>query len=216
MVVDGRRKRELTAAALKEWEDWEWQQILSEAPEKRTRLTMEVTVGGGLSPGGPWLSRTWRLPFGGDGKPPGLTIGFKVISERNPDEVETVVLGQQGVLGDEQHQALMPDGAGMEPLSQPEVEDSQEVQAVAVMATQLEDQQDEALDNVKAMLQHEGDGTIRDIEYSDYEGLYRQWKNKDLTDEEVARVGGPQLLDLMQAQWVMDVETQPDQDLGLP
>ena len=37
MVVDGRRKRELTAAALKEWEDWEWQQILSEPPEKRTR-----------------------------------------------------------------------------------------------------------------------------------------------------------------------------------
>ena len=46
------------------------------------------------------------------------------------------------------------------------------------------------------MLQHEGDGTIRDIEYSDYEGLYRQWKNKDLTDEEVARVGGASVVGL--------------------
>ena len=50
---DGRQQRELTAAALKEWEDWEWQQILAEPPEKRSRLTMEVTVGGGLRPWGP-------------------------------------------------------------------------------------------------------------------------------------------------------------------
>ena len=52
------------------------------------------------------------------------------------------------------------------------------------------------------------DGTMRHIEWSDYEELYMKWKTGEVTDAEIRQEGGGNLLDLMEAQYVLDVDEE--------
>ena len=51
---------------------------------------------------------------------------------------------------------------------------------------------------------------MSDLEYKDYEEIYKKWKAGELHEGEVRRVGGEGLLDLMQAQRILDMETQEE------
>ena len=109
---DGRRYSKLTAQALKQWEDWEWFQIMQGPPSKRSRMSLEVTMGGGLRVGGPWLSRSLRLPFASTGQPPELSVSMRLVSERPPEEVETELLQPQGQAGVQEETIAVLNEAG--------------------------------------------------------------------------------------------------------
>ncbi|OLP84424.1 hypothetical protein AK812_SmicGene34704 [Symbiodinium microadriaticum] len=50
------------------------------------------------------------------------------------------------------------------------------------------------------------DGTLMDVTWSDYESLYAQWKTGLVDDSTVRQAGGLNLLDLMQTQYILDVD----------
>ena len=48
-------------------------------------------------------------------------------------------------------------------------------------------------------------GTLRDLNFADYdEDLYRKRKHNEITSVQAKELGGPGLLDLMEAQWILD------------
>ena len=55
------------------------------------------------------------------------------------------------------------------------------------------------------------EGTLRDLNFADYEDLYRKWKHNEITSVQAKELGGPGLLDLMEAQWILDTESQNDE-----
>ena len=50
------------------------------------------------------------------------------------------------------------------------------------------------------------DGTLMDVTWSDYESLYEQWKMGLVDDSTVRQAGGRNLLDLMQTQYILDMD----------
>ena len=54
------------------------------------------------------------------------------------------------------------------------------------------------------------DGTLMDVTWSDYESLYAQWKTGLVDDSTVRQAGGLNLLDLMQTQYILDVDESQD------
>ena len=52
------------------------------------------------------------------------------------------------------------------------------------------------------------------LEWQDYEDLYNRWRAGGLSDDAVRTIGGANLLDLMEAQFILDVDA-PSQDQGL-
>ena len=44
------------------------------------------------------------------------------------------------------------------------------------------------------------------LEWQDYEDLYNRWRNGGLTDDAVRNIGGTNLLDLMEAQFILDID----------
>ena len=191
---DGRRCSKLTAQALKQWEDWEWFQIMQGPPSKRSRMSLEVTMGGGLRVGGPWLSRSLRLPFASTGQPPELSVSMRLVSERPPEEVETELLpqGQAGV----QEETIAVLNEVMSTLPDSQLQDHGGQSGVPGA--------EEGSDTVA------GDGTLSNLEFTDYEVFYKKWKAGELCEGEVRRIGGEGLLDLMQAQRILDMETQEE------
>ena len=123
-------------------------------------------------------------------------------SERPPEDVETVVLEPRQQVG-RAEESTVP-FAGTETLqdSQFAAEESSGEGGVAA-----------------AVGMPQEDGTLRDIEFKDYEELYKKWRASEIGEGDVRRAGGPGLLDLMLAQLVLDEETQQNDDLpgpGLP
>ena len=51
------------------------------------------------------------------------------------------------------------------------------------------------------------EGTLSSVNFPQYEVLYDKWKTNNLSDAEVVTIGGKNLLDLMQAQYILDTET---------
>ena len=51
------------------------------------------------------------------------------------------------------------------------------------------------------------EGTLSSVNFPQYEVLYDKWKKNNLSDAEVVTIGGKNLLDLMQAQYILDIET---------
>ena len=56
----------------------------------------------------------------------------------------------------------------------------------------------------------DAEGTLQDVSFTDYEDMYKRWKMGRLTGDQVKAIGGPNLLDLMEAQWILDTETQAE------
>ena len=50
------------------------------------------------------------------------------------------------------------------------------------------------------------EGTLSDVAWADYEELYGKWKSGAIDDSAVVLAGGRNLLDLMQTQYVLDLE----------
>ena len=50
------------------------------------------------------------------------------------------------------------------------------------------------------------EGALSDVAWADYEELYGKWKAGTIDDSAVVLAGGRQLLDLMQTQYVLDME----------
>ena len=44
------------------------------------------------------------------------------------------------------------------------------------------------------------------LEWHDYEGLYSKWREGALSDADIKQIGGSNLLDLMEAQFILDVD----------
>ena len=163
-------------------------------PEKRSRMAVEVTVGGGMRENGPWISRSLRLPFV-DGQPPEIVLAMRLASERAPEDVETVVL-EPG-----------PSTNGMSDDTVPFLGSETLMDSLVAEATSQDTEQ--ALGQNEGNGEMEAEGTLKDIEFKDYEELYKKWKAKDIDNKDVLRARGPGLLDLMQAQMALDEETQP-------
>ena len=190
---DARTRPELSARELKEWEDWEWAQLLDEPPQKRKRSSVLLTVGGGHKDGGPWVSKTLRVPCPRDGGMPTFQVAFTWEEDCFPDDVETVRAPSP-------RRGVDPVVAGAEP-ADVGVEDcgtgvTGPCAAPPVAVTEV--QEDTAVDV---------EGTMQDLSFTDYEDLYKKWKAGTLTGCQVKGIGGANLLDIMEAQWILDTET---------
>ena len=86
------RSARLSPSALRQWEDWEWFNILQEPPRQRRRTVLQVEVSGRASRDGPWLSRSLRVPADRDGRGVSVQLDFSFVQEPYPDDVETVVV----------------------------------------------------------------------------------------------------------------------------
>ena len=53
------------------------------------------------------------------------------------------------------------------------------------------------------------DGSMSAIQWSDYEQLYDLWKQGKLADQDIKRNGGANLLDIMEAQFILDMADSP-------
>ena len=193
----------LSAQALRAWEDWEWYNLLQEPPKQRRRTVLTVTVGGSQSSGGPWLSRTLRLPCSRPTAGVNLRLDMAFEEEICPDDVETLVLpagasrGAQVVLAETQEMSQEATSRSPPPASSEPPNVARETLTasapVEVPAAQGEDGLVE-------------EGALSDVAWADYEELYGKWKSGAIDDSAVVLAGGRQLLDLMQTQYVLDQE----------
>ena len=81
----------LSAAEFRQWEDWEWHNLLNEPPQKRRRSVMQVTVSGTDGRDSPSVVRTLSVPMASPGAMT-LKLDFTMKVEQYPDDVETVIL----------------------------------------------------------------------------------------------------------------------------
>ncbi|CAE7842015.1 pol [Symbiodinium necroappetens] len=193
----------LSAQALRAWEDWEWHNLLQEPPKQRRRTVLTVTVGGSQSSGGPWLSRTLRLPCPRPAAGVGLRVDMAFEEEVCPDDVETLVLPAATRFADHGGQAASLDMShGAAPGSPPPISSAPPLADRESLPTTAETQMcDEQVEDGVA-----AEGTLSDVAWSDYEGLYGKWKSGVIDDAAVILAGGRNLLDLMQTQYVLDLE----------
>ncbi|CAE7247126.1 unnamed protein product [Symbiodinium sp. CCMP2592] len=207
---DQTKLRRLSAQEHKQWEDWQWRNIMQEPNQKRRRHVLTVTVSGQVDSHSGWLSRTLQLPLQGSG-PTSLRLDLAVNSETCPDEVETVVLNEgrsENAMPAPAPDATVVHEAGASTTSLGGESESvgaegQHMVNIAGPLTIPPDQQ--------STLPYETqleDGTMRDLAFQDYEKLYKEWKEGRLSDADIRVAGGPGLLDLMQSQRLLDYEDE--------
>ena len=101
----------LSATEFRQWEDWEWHNLLTEPPQKRQRRVMEITMRGSSGRDSPTVAKTLRIPLSDPGAM-SLRMDLQVQLEHYPDDVETVILDrglETGAVG----QAQVVDGASL-------------------------------------------------------------------------------------------------------
>ena len=86
--------RRLPPGEYKQWEDWEWHNVVAGPAPPRRRTTMVVTMEGKPSADGPWLSRSMRIPVNSGGDMPAVNLRFQFEKEDYPDDVGTLKLEQ--------------------------------------------------------------------------------------------------------------------------
>ncbi|CAE7902753.1 pol [Symbiodinium microadriaticum] len=221
----------LSAAEYRQWEDWEWHNLLREPPLKRKRSVTQVTVSGTNGHSSPSVIRSLTVPMASSGTM-SLKLDFHMKVEQYPDDVETIILDRsEKALGSEELAAeavgAVPVSGALEVLDQPAAErhpvDDQEtvpselgegqpgLEHAAEDTQKLEDTVEsnepeqppaEQVDLLGAATRH----GMSQLEWRDYEDLYNRWKAGGLSDDEVKGVGGTNLLDLMEAQFILDID----------
>ncbi|CAE7607102.1 unnamed protein product, partial [Symbiodinium microadriaticum] len=196
-LESGTQPARLSAQEFRQWEDWEWHNLMTEPPRQRRRLALVATVSGGPSSSGPWLSRSIRIPCSQNAHGVGVRLDMRFEQEVCPDDVETVVLpgrsapadGQDGTgSGGDSCEAMhgsqnasspgcLDHTAGARPL--PEVDPRAGMQEVVQPSDQLV--QDEAAAQ---------DEALSKVSWDDYESLYDQWKQGLVGEAFVVQVGG--------------------------
>ncbi|CAE7239176.1 unnamed protein product [Symbiodinium sp. CCMP2592] len=219
------RLRRLTAQEYKQWEDWQWNNIMGERPPKRQRNVLAVTVSGRVDRGSAWLSRSLRVPVGAGGTA-SLRLDMELLTEICPDDVDTVVLehGPVGVNPDDGNDGSAdaevsraergPEGiaatdvppAGREP-------DAVHSAPVGEAGrSELRAPRHDVLPDELSTLPYEAtqleDGSLSGLEFVQYEQLYAAWKEGRLDDAAVRSAGGEAPLDLMQGQRLLDFEEE--------
>ena len=116
----------LSAAEYKQWEDWEWHNLMSEPPPKRKRSVMQVTVSGTSGHSSPSVVRSLTVPMASSSTM-SLKLDFHMQVEQYPDDVETVILDRkEEAPGLEELAAeaveAVPVGKGVEVLDRPAAE----------------------------------------------------------------------------------------------
>ena len=192
----------LSAREYRQWEDWEWFNVLQNPPRKRQRAVVQVTISGASSRNDPWVSRSMTLPLTSPGHF-SLRLDFDNKVEPYPDDVETVVLNPstQSRLPVEEHatQEVSVEGPSV-PSVEPHSASSTAVdKPVSPSPVQTQASQP----------QGDGDAGMGRLEWKDYEDLYGKWRTGIVSDAEVKATGGENLLDLMEAQFILDIDSDP-------
>ena len=60
------------------------------------------------------------------------------------------------------------------------------------------------------------ESSMGDLEWKDYEELYEKWKAGAVADDDVRDIGGGNLLDLMEAQYILDIDANPPSQARTP
>ncbi|CAE7813017.1 unnamed protein product, partial [Symbiodinium sp. KB8] len=240
----------LSATEFRQWEDWEWHNLLREPPQKRQRRVMEITMSGSSGRDSPTVAKTLRIPLSDPGAM-SLRMDLQVQVEHYPDDVETVILDrglETGAVG----QTQVVDGASLasetpgdaldsvqqKPRSEAHPVDDQDTipleagdgdkdnalpggAATLVDSPQQEDVQAEHVNEVGPLNDGGAEGLevehgMSQLEWSDYEGLYKKWREGALSDADIKQVGGSNLLDLMEAQFILDVDDSTQHLSTLP
>ena len=116
--------------------------------------------------------------------------------EDYPDDVETIKVGEEPSLRRQNLEAAATVPSDTVPEDTPVERDYVDHEG---------GQQREEEVNVESMDHMEG--TLSSVNFPQYEVLYDKWKTNNLSDAEVVTIGGKNLLDLMQAQYILDTET---------
>ena len=198
----------LSAREYRQWEDWEWFNVLQNPPRKRQRTVVQLTISGASSRNDPWVSRSLTLPLTSPGHF-SLRLDFDSKVEPYPDDVETVVLhpSTQSRFPDVEHEvqevpvevpsvsSVGPHSASSAAVDQPVGPSSAQTQA--------------------SQTQGGGDAGMERLEWKDYEDLYGKWRSGLVSDAEVKATGGENLLDLMEAQFVLDIDSDPPSQVAV-
>ena len=198
------RPARLSAAAYRQWEDWEWFNVLNSPPQKRQRSMVQVTVSGAKNREGPWLSRALTIPM----SPPGqfsIQLDFKTSVETFPDDVETVIVNpvsqEQVMESGAREQTEEMEGAA----DAPGPEAGGEQHPVGLLGETQVDSSSLHASQPGAVVE----SGMGNLEWKDYEELYEKWKTGAVSDGDVKEIGGGNLLDLMEAQFILDIDTKP-------
>ncbi|CAE7217319.1 Zdhhc3 [Symbiodinium sp. KB8] len=170
-----------------------------------------LAFGGDHESQGPWISRAIRIPCSRRDGP--VTIRMDCHMEDEVRPAETVVVPQDPCEADTLPlPAAVPQDPGEADTLPLPAEDNSipgdghgpEVAGGLSGTTCLDsmDRENKPMDTVE-------NSTLRDIEWSDYQDLYDKWKNGRNNDQEIVVAGGKNLLDLMEAQFISDMESQP-------
>ena len=137
-----------------------------------------------------------RVPVDSGGGLPEITLQIRLEKEDYPDDVETIRVGEM-----HSQRRQNPDDATTVPFDT--VPDDTPVEKDCADHEGGEQGVEEAnTDNTDNM-----EGTLSSVNFPQYEVLYEKWKRNNLSDAEVVTIGGRNLLDLMQAQYILDTET---------
>ncbi|CAE7625517.1 Zdhhc3, partial [Symbiodinium sp. CCMP2456] len=200
LTGDSGVQRHLSAQEFRAWEDWEWAKIMEKPPQDRKRRSLVISVGGTMGDGGPWLSKQLRLPCGSGDRLPSLRLDMHLETEECPEDVETyIVPGQPQPAGEQ--------GTGVTPCTDLErmpTTPGSDGEPPVVLAGETGARESTQLD-VDTDTGGDGGG-LQKLEFADYECLYEQWKCGAITNEAVVLKGGNDLLDLMEAQHIVDAE----------
>ena len=201
----------LSAQEYRLWEDWEWHNALNEPPKRRRRTMMEVTVSGTGGPERPWVSRSLGIPMAAGGDRVSLRLEFQMRQEEFPDDVDTVILEQgpgtqrsaeQGVVQVENTKTKHPvDDEETVPMEG--ALDGAHTEPAEAALTLPEPEMEAEGETIEAARSGRG---LQGLEWKDYEDLYMKWRGGQVTDVVVKEAGGDDLLDLMEAQYILDID----------
>ncbi|CAE7752987.1 Zdhhc3 [Symbiodinium sp. CCMP2456] len=204
----------MTAQQYKQWEDWEWNEVMQGPPQKRRRAALHFEIGGASEVGAPWVSRSLRVPCGRGGALPSLRLDLQLQWEDCPDDVETVRVSPPELPADKPEPetteptvavaAPTPPGGPETPAEDDLVVERRDPEEPGE-AKNVQDQ-DTQLDVELTVASGGGVQGLQGLEFSDYERLYDRWRRGTISDAEVVSIGGGDLLELMEAQMAVDGE----------